>query len=95
VSGFGFCILTESADEDDFVEHGVGLRFFWLCPLSAVHACPEGVPTRATPSATGQNLWKGTQTCFGGGVHTSQRRVADSGKESVRPKGVGVLSAAR
>jgi transposase InsO family protein len=39
----GFCILTESADEGDFVEHGVGLRFFWLCPLSAVHACPEGV----------------------------------------------------
>jgi hypothetical protein len=45
LSGFGFCILTESADEDDFVEHGVGLRFFWLCPLSAVHACPEGVPS--------------------------------------------------
>ena len=21
----------------------LGLRFFWLCPLSAVHACPEGV----------------------------------------------------
>ena len=45
LSGFGFCILTESADEGDFVEHGVGLRFFWLCPLSAVHACPEGVPS--------------------------------------------------
>src|SRR5271170_5335589 len=38
LSGFGFCILTESADEDDFVEHGVRLRFFWVCPLSAVHA---------------------------------------------------------
>ena len=45
LSGFGFCILTESADEDDFVEHGVRLRFFWVCPLSAVHACPEGVPS--------------------------------------------------
>jgi hypothetical protein len=33
--------------------------------------------------------------CLGGGVHTSQRRVAESWKESVRPKGVGVLSAAR
>src|ERR1700742_1844968 len=29
---------------------------------------------QAPPKATGRNLWKGTQTCFGGGVHTSQRR---------------------
>jgi hypothetical protein len=26
--GFGFCVLSEAADEDDFVEHGVWLRFF-------------------------------------------------------------------
>jgi hypothetical protein len=30
-----------------------------------------------------------TQTRFGTGVRTSQRRAADSGKESVRPKGGG------
>src|SRR5271163_1939787 len=54
LGGFGFCILTESADEGDFVEHGVGLRFFWLCPLSAVHACPEGVPS---PSSS-QGEWR-------------------------------------
>jgi hypothetical protein len=41
------------------------------------------------------NLRKGTQTCFGAGVRTLQRRLADSGKESVRPKGGGALSAAR
>ncbi len=29
LSGFGFCVLSEAADEDDFVEHGVWLRFFW------------------------------------------------------------------
>src|SRR5258707_10275004 len=46
------------------------------CTLSAVHACPTGVPSRPTPSATGRNLWKGTQTCFGAGVRTSQGRVA-------------------
>ena len=23
LSGFGFCVLSEAADEDDFVEHGV------------------------------------------------------------------------
>src|SRR5271170_6500079 len=53
LSGFGFCILTESADEGDFVEHGVGLRFFWFCPLSAVHACPEGVP----PPSSSRGEW--------------------------------------
>ena len=95
LGGFGFCVLSESADEDDFVEHGVWAPFLLVCPLSAVHACPTGVPSRPTPSATGENLRKGTQTCYGVGVRTSKRRVADSWKESVRPKGVGVLSAAR
>ncbi len=57
--------------------------------------CPEGVPSRPTPSATGRDLRKGTQTRFGAGVHTSERREADHGKESVRPEGGGALSAAR
>jgi hypothetical protein len=69
--------------------------FLLVCPLDAVHACPTGVPSRPTPEATGQNLRKGTQTRYGAGVRTSQRRVADFGKESVRPKGGGALSAAR
>jgi len=30
LSGFGFCVLSEAADEDDFVEHGVWLRLFWF-----------------------------------------------------------------
>jgi hypothetical protein len=30
LSGFGFCVLSEAADENDFVEHGVWLRFFWF-----------------------------------------------------------------
>jgi hypothetical protein len=30
LSGFGFCVLSEAADEDDFVEHGVWLHFFWF-----------------------------------------------------------------
>src|ERR1700737_1106129 len=95
LSGFGFCVLSEAADEDDFVKHGFLAPFLLVCPLSAVHACPTGVPSRPTPSATGWNLRKGTQTRYGAGVRTSQRRVADFGKESVRPKGGGALSAAR
>src|SRR6202022_1008529 len=95
LSGFGFCVLSEAADEDDFVKHGFLAPFLLVCPLSAVHACPTGVPSRPTPSATGWNLRKGTPACLGQGVRTLQRRVADSRKESVRPKGGGVLSAAR
>src|SRR5258705_3057337 len=30
LSGFGFRVLSEAADENDFVEHGVWLRFFWF-----------------------------------------------------------------
>jgi hypothetical protein len=69
--GFGFCVLPEAADENDFVEHGYLAPFLLVCPLSAVHACPTGVPSRPTPKATGRNLRKGTQTCFGAGVRTS------------------------
>ena len=54
------CMLSEAADESAFVEYGVWLRFFLVCPLSAVHACPTGVPSRPTPSATGRDLRKGT-----------------------------------
>ena len=45
--------------------------FLLVCPLSAVHACPTGVPSRPTPSATGRNLRKGTTACLGAGVRTS------------------------
>jgi hypothetical protein len=38
---------------------------------------------------------RGPGLAMGTGVRTSSRRVADSGKESVRPKGGGALSAAR
>ena len=90
--GFDFCILSETADEDDFVEHGVLLLFLKVCPLDAVHACPEGVPSRPTPKASGRDLWKGTRASLGGGVHTESSNLW---KESVRPPGVGALSAAR
>jgi hypothetical protein len=33
--------------------------------------CPEGVPSRPTPSATGWNLRKGTTACLGAGVRPS------------------------
>jgi hypothetical protein len=94
LSGFGFCVLPEAADEDDFVEHGVGLRFFWFVRCLR-YMLAQRVPSRPTPSATGQNLRKGTQLALGQESAPLERRAADSGKESVRPKGGGVLSAAR
>src|SRR5260370_12856703 len=48
--------------------------FLLVCPLSAVHACPKGVPSRRTPEATGRNLWKGTTACLGEGVRTFEGR---------------------
>jgi hypothetical protein len=30
LSGFGFCVLSEAADEGDLVEHGIWLRSFWF-----------------------------------------------------------------
>ncbi len=77
LSGFGFCVLSEAADEDDFVEHGVWLRFLLVCAAVCGTRLPEGCAARPTPSATEGNLWKGTRVCLGGGVHTSQR--GDSG----------------
>src|ERR1700677_2625162 len=52
------CVLSEAADEGDFVEHGVG-SVSSGCPLSAVHACPTGVPSRPPPSASGQKSLEG------------------------------------
>jgi hypothetical protein len=69
---------------------GVWLRSSLIRALSAVHACPTGVPSRTTPEATGQNLRKGTQTRYGAGVRTSQRRLL-SVKVMVH-HGVGVAS---
>jgi len=55
----------------------------------------NGVPSRPTPSATGQNLQEGEpKLALGQGPETC-RGVADSGKESVRTKVRGALNAAR
>jgi hypothetical protein len=40
LSGFGFGILSEAADEDYLVEHGCLAPFLLVCQLDAVHACP-------------------------------------------------------
>jgi hypothetical protein len=71
------------------------LRFFWLCPLSAVHAQPNGCAVATHSLGDWTESAEGDPNSFLG--HESaprERRVADFGKESVRPKGGGVLSAA-
>jgi hypothetical protein len=89
LSGFGFCVLSEAADEDDFVEHGVLLRFFWF------DRCARRVCRRdPLPRRLDRICGRGPQLAWG---QESAPLEARSGfwKESVRPKGGGVLSAAR
>jgi hypothetical protein len=67
LSGFGFCVLSEAGDEDDFVDYVVWLRLFLVCPLSAVHACPTGVASRPIPEASVPmargTVWKPCKNC--------------------------------
>ncbi len=96
LSGFGFCVLSEAADEDDFVEHGVWLRFLsGLCRclryMLAQRVCRRDPLPRRLDGICG----RGPKLALG--QESTPRRGAQAGfgKESVRPKGVGVLSAAR
>jgi hypothetical protein len=60
---------------------------FGLCPLDAIHACPTGVPSRPPPKANERDLGKGTTATSGGrSPHLEEARIADHGKESVRPQ---------
>jgi len=91
LSGFGFCVLSEAADEDDFVEHGVWLRFFWfvrcLRYMLAQRVCRRDPLPRRLDGICG----RGPQLAWGQESAPLERRVADSGKESVHPKGGGCL----
>jgi hypothetical protein len=55
LSGLGFCVLSEATNEDDFVEQGVGLRFFWL---SAV--CGTCLPNGCAVATHSLGDWKGS-----------------------------------
>jgi hypothetical protein len=94
LSGFGFCILTESANEGDFIEHGVRLRFFWLCPLSAVHACPEGVPSPSSSIGEWTESVEGAPNLlWGRSPHLAEARKRILGRRAcVRRAGLHVAS---
>lgn len=93
LSCFGFCVLSEPADESDLVEHGV--VSFWFVPLSAVHAYPTGVSRDPLPRRLDGICGRGPKLVLGKESTPRRGAIADFGKESVRPKGGGVLSAAR
>src|ERR1700761_5756999 len=95
LSGFGFCVLSEAADEDDFVEHGVWLRFFWFVRCLRYMLAQRVCRRDPLPRRLDRICGRGPGLAMGIGVRTSKRRAAESWKESVRPKGGGVLSAAR
>src|SRR5271170_4752231 len=91
LSGFGFCVLSEAADEDDFVEHGVWLRFFWFVRWMRYMLAQRVCRRDPLPRRLDRICGRGPRLAMGIGVRTSQRRVADCRKESVRPKGGGCL----
>jgi len=95
LSGFGFCVLSEAAYEDDFVEHGVWLRFFWFVRCLRYMLAQRVCRRDSLPRRLDRICGRGSQLAWGQGSAPLERRVADSGKESVRLKGGGVLSAAR
>jgi hypothetical protein len=67
LSGFGFCVLSEAADEDDFVEHGVRLRFFWFVRFheKAPKVKPFSRPARGWQSVCRHNDAKGLRFIAG------------------------------
>jgi hypothetical protein len=95
LSGFGFCVLPEAADENDFVEHGVWLRFFWFVRCLRYMLAQRVCRRDPLPRRLNRICGRGPKLALGQESAPLERREADSGKESVRPKGGGVLSTAR
>lgn len=61
LSGFGFCVLIEAADEVDFVDMMLA-PVLLVCPLLCGTALLKGCAVVIYPSANGEILWKGTTT---------------------------------
>src|SRR5580700_7354774 len=74
LSGFGFCVLSEAADEDDFVEHGVWLRFFWFVRWMRYMLARRVCRRDPLPRRLRNDSWKGTRACLGEGVHAWKAR---------------------
>src|ERR1700733_117287 len=95
LSGFGFCVLSEAADEGDFVEHFVWLRSFGLsavCGTCLPNGCAVATHSQGdwTGSAEGDpdSLWGRSPHLLRGALRILVRRAC------VRRAG-GALSAAR
>jgi hypothetical protein len=73
-----------------------GLTLFGPLDFAAPLGVRAGlVGTDPLPRRPERICGRGPRLAMGTGVRTSDRRVAESWKESVRPKGGGALSAAR
>jgi hypothetical protein len=89
LSGFGFCALSEAIDEDDFVEHGVWLRFFWFVRWMRYKLARRGAVATHSRGDWMESAEGDPHSLWGQESAPLERRAADSGKESVRPKGGG------
>ena len=67
--------------------------FLLVCPLSAVHACPTGVPSRPHSLGDWIESGEGAQTRQGAGVRTSESAQRIWEGACVRRAGVFVSAA--
>ena len=79
LGGFGFCILSEAADEGDLVEHGVMASFLLVCPA----VCGTCLPNGCADATHSQGEWMGSAegdpNLFRG--RSPHRREARSGSQ--------------
>ena len=81
LSGFSFGDLPEVAVETNIVEHGGWLRFF--CFVRRLrYMLAQRVYCRDPLSGHWKGSAEGTRTCYGAGVRTSQRCVAQAWKRA-------------
>src|ERR1700733_8489932 len=68
LSGFGFCVLSEAADEGDLVEHGIWLRFFWFVRCLRYMLARRVCRRDPLPRRLNRICGRGPQLAWGQGV---------------------------
>src|SRR5580658_11240787 len=77
LSGFGFCVLSEAADECDLVEHLIWLRFFWFVRCLRYMLARRVCRRDPLPRRLDRICGKGPQLAWGKESAPLERRVAD------------------
>src|SRR5258708_36133896 len=90
LSGFGFCVLSEAADEDDFVEHVFGSVSFGLSAVCGT-CLPEGCAVATHSRGDWTKSAEGDHSLPGGRSPHLSSPLPNFEKTSLRPKPRGLL----